>query len=101
MQLAGQAIVADGTQVLMPRFDPQALRRVIREQRVTVMHPVPTMYQPMLEKGRPMPDDLALLQLMIWSGAGAHAVVDTVADLLPLLEDFQVRLDGGERPAQA
>lgn len=33
--------------------------------------------------------------------AGAHAVIDTVADLLPLLDGFQARLDAGERPASA
>lgn len=33
--------------------------------------------------------------------AGAHAVVDSVAELLPLLHHFQARLDAGERPAAA
>lgn len=33
--------------------------------------------------------------------AGAHAVVDSVAELLPLLGHFQARLDAGERPAAA
>ncbi len=71
VQLAGQAFVAGGTQVLMPRFDPAALPRVIREQQVSLIHQVPTMYQLLLEKGQPTPGDLASLQGVIWSGAPA------------------------------
>ena len=33
--------------------------------------------------------------------AGAHALVDTVAELLPVLDDLQARLRAGERPAGA
>jgi fatty-acyl-CoA synthase len=73
VQLAGQAIVAGGTQVLMPRFDPVAMPKVIREQQVTLIHQVPTMYQLLLEKGQPTRGDLASLKLVIWSGAAAPA----------------------------
>jgi phosphonoacetaldehyde hydrolase len=30
--------------------------------------------------------------------AGAHVVIDSVADLMPVLDDFQARLERGERP---
>ncbi|MDE1996017.1 MAG: phosphonoacetaldehyde hydrolase, partial [Rhizobiaceae bacterium] len=29
---------------------------------------------------------------------GAHYVIDTVADLLPVIDDIQRRIDKGERP---
>ncbi|RYF62430.1 MAG: phosphonoacetaldehyde hydrolase, partial [Comamonadaceae bacterium] len=32
-------------------------------------------------------------------GAGAHYVIDSIADLLPVLDDIGRRLAGGERPA--
>ncbi|MBX3684217.1 MAG: hypothetical protein KF731_16480, partial [Thauera sp.] len=31
-------------------------------------------------------------------GAGAHFVIDTIADLLPVLDEIEARLEGGERP---
>jgi len=71
VELACHAIVGGGTNVLMARFDPVAMPGVIREQGVTVIHQVPTMYQLLLEKGRPAPADLSSLQALIWSGAPA------------------------------
>jgi phosphonoacetaldehyde hydrolase len=32
------------------------------------------------------------------AGRGAHYVVDSVADLLPVLDDIEARLARGERP---
>ncbi len=71
IQLTCHAIVAGGTNVLMPRFDPIAMRAVLKEERITVLHLVPTMYQLLLEKGLPSREDMASLQAMIWSGAAA------------------------------
>jgi acyl-CoA synthetase (AMP-forming)/AMP-acid ligase II len=86
VQLAGHAIVAGGTQVLMRRFDPLLLPGVIREARVTVIHQVPTMYQLMLEKGSPAPEDLGSLQLIVWSGAAApRPLIEHLRRLCPQL----------------
>ena len=69
VQLACHGIVAGGANVLMPRFDPVALPVAIRERHVTVLHQVPTMYQLLLERGRPTSNDFASVQTLIWSGA--------------------------------
>ena len=71
VELACHAIVGGGTNVLMARFDPVTMPTLIREKYVTVIHQVPTMYQLMLEKGKPKQSDLSSLQALIWSGASA------------------------------
>ena len=71
VQMACQAIVAGGANVLMERFDPVAMPGVVKRTGITVMHQVPTMYHLLLEKGRPTPDQFASLQTLVWSGGPA------------------------------
>jgi acyl-CoA synthetase (AMP-forming)/AMP-acid ligase II len=71
VQIACHALVAGGANVVMPRFDPGSLPAVVRERQVTVLHQVPTMYQLLLERGRPTAADFASVQVLIWSGAPA------------------------------
>jgi acyl-CoA synthetase (AMP-forming)/AMP-acid ligase II len=71
VQIACHAIVAGGANLLMPRFDPVALPAFIRERRVSVTHQVATMYQLLLDRGQPSLEQLAPLQVLIWSGAPA------------------------------
>jgi len=71
VQIACHAIVAGGANVLAERFDPVDLPALIRERDITVTHQVATMYQMLLDKGRPTREDLASLQVLIWSGSPA------------------------------
>ena len=79
VQGSTQALVAGGTIVLMERFDPAAIPRVIDERRVTVMHQLPTMYQLTLDRPEMAEHDLSSLQVLIWSGA--RCPVELIAKL--------------------
>jgi fatty-acyl-CoA synthase len=86
IQLACHAIVCGGTNVMMSRFDPVAIPKVVRQEHITVLHLVPTMYQLILEKAQPSRDELSSLQAMIWSGAASpRSLIEQLRGLCPHL----------------
>jgi acyl-CoA synthetase (AMP-forming)/AMP-acid ligase II len=98
VQVSGQAFIAGGTNVLLPRFDPVSLPQVIREKKVTVLHQVPTMYQMMLERGKPSLADFSSVQVLIWSGAPAPlSLIQHLRKLCPnLFTSYGMTETGGE-----
>ncbi len=79
VQLAGQAIVAGGANVLMSRFRPEEIPAFIAREGVTVIHQVSAMYQMIIDRGEPERHDLSSLQALIWSGSACSG--DQVAQL--------------------
>ncbi len=79
VQLAGQAIVAGGVNVLMARFRPDEIPALIAREGVTVIHQVSAMYQMIMDRGEPENHDLSSLQALIWSGSACSG--DQVAQL--------------------
>lgn len=98
VQIACHALVAGGANVLMARFDPEALPDVVGQRNVTVLHQVPTMYQLTLDRARPAAEDFASVQALIWSGAPApRSLVAQLRRLCPrLYTSYGQTESGGE-----
>jgi long-chain acyl-CoA synthetase len=78
----GQAVVLGGTMLaggslsLLERFEPDALLRLVRRDRVSVLAGVPTMYNALLRAGTDAgPQDFASLRLAASGGASLPAEV--------------------------
>ncbi len=71
VQISCHAHVAGGTNVFMERFAPGKIPSVVEQERITIMHQVPTMYQLTLVKSMVEQHDVSSLQTLIWSGAPA------------------------------
>ncbi len=98
VQIACHALVAGGTNVLMPRFEPAMIPAVVSDCNVTVLHQVPTMYRLLLDTGTAAPAQFAGLQVLVWSGAAASiGLVGELRALCPnLFTSFGQTETGGE-----
>ncbi|MGP5165161.1 class I adenylate-forming enzyme family protein [Arthrobacter rhombi] len=73
----GSAHVADG-------FDPAALGRRIRDEKITRVVAVPAIVQTLVDAARRSPDSLATLELVVTGGANLPAILRTgLAEVLP------------------
>lgn len=69
--LSSFAIVGGGTLVFMPRFDPVGLPDVVRDEKITVLGQVPSMFTMMLDAPGFDAAKLQSLRLIFWGGAHA------------------------------
>lgn len=79
-----ECLASGGSAHVADAFDPAALGRRIRDEKITRVVAVPVIVQTLVDAARRSPESLAILELVVTGGANLPAILRTgLADVLP------------------